>query len=161
MDTTERLAIIEEIRRLKARYFRCVDGKDWDGFHAVFAPEMVFDRTRAHTVQDPFTGEWSPPLPPETQLVEGREAVIALVRRAVGDILTVHHGHMPEIDVLDADRAQGVWAMSDELRDRQNRLILAGRGHYHETYRHTEDGWRIASSRLTRISLVYGDGQRP
>ena len=31
-ETVERLASIEEIRGLKARYFRFVDTKDWDGF---------------------------------------------------------------------------------------------------------------------------------
>ena len=34
---------IEEIKRLKARYFRCMDTKDWVGFEALFAVDAVFD----------------------------------------------------------------------------------------------------------------------
>jgi hypothetical protein len=41
----EKLLAIEEIKNLKARYFRCVDTKDWPGFQAVFAPNARFDIT--------------------------------------------------------------------------------------------------------------------
>ena len=34
MDTVERLDAIEAIKQLKARYFRCMDTKDWDGLRA-------------------------------------------------------------------------------------------------------------------------------
>lgn len=41
MNTIDQLVAIEEIKALKARYFRCVDTKDWDGFGAVFATDAV------------------------------------------------------------------------------------------------------------------------
>ncbi|MFW2829205.1 nuclear transport factor 2 family protein [Sphingomonas sp. ID0503] len=161
MDIPERLAAIEDIRALKARYFRSVDTKDWDGLDTVFAEDIVFDRTYGNTVRDIWTGEWTPPLPPEPLLVHGREAVIAMVRRAVAEIATIHHGHMPEFTFDGHDTAHVIWAMSDELRDRTGRLILAGRGHYHDTCRRTAEGWRIVASRLTRLVIQRGDGQRP
>ena len=34
MTTVDELLAIEEIKQLKARYFRCVDTKDWEGFGA-------------------------------------------------------------------------------------------------------------------------------
>ena len=43
VDTVERLEAIEEIKQLKARYFRCMDTKDWDGFTMVFAPDARMD----------------------------------------------------------------------------------------------------------------------
>ena len=43
MDTVERLEAIEEIKQLKARYFRCMDTKDWHGFTTVFAPDARMD----------------------------------------------------------------------------------------------------------------------
>ena len=45
MDAAEQLLAIEEIKQLKARYFRCMDTKDWDGFGQVFAPNAVLDVT--------------------------------------------------------------------------------------------------------------------
>ena len=38
----ERYQATEEIKQLKARYFRHMDGKDWDGWQDVFAPDAVF-----------------------------------------------------------------------------------------------------------------------
>ena len=57
-----------------------------------------------------------------------------MIRAAVEQVRTVHHGYTPEIDILGEDRAVGIWAMMDEIRDRQYKLILRGWGHYHETY---------------------------
>jgi hypothetical protein len=123
MFDSDQLAAIEDIRQTKARYFRCVDTKDWQGLE---------------------TGDWTPPVVSLPQLVEGRAAVITLIRRMVEAITTVHQGHLPEIDFTAPDSARAIWPMSDELRDRQGRLILAGRGHYHEIYRRTHEGWRRA-----------------
>ena len=38
---------IEAIRRLKARYFRTMDTKDWDGMRQVFADDVVIDTSEA------------------------------------------------------------------------------------------------------------------
>lgn len=160
LENLARLVAMEGIRSVKARYFRCVDTKNWQGLNDVFAEDIVFDRTYGGSVQDPWTGVWSPPLSPQPLLVTGRDNVIAMVRRAVENVATVHHGHMPEFTFETDDVAQVIWAMSDELRDREGRLIIAGRGHYHDICRHTPDGWRIAASRLTRLSVVRGDGQQ-
>jgi hypothetical protein len=159
MDAVDRLQSIEDIRRLKARYFRDVDTRNWAGLAELFTPDAVFDRGFGHALRDPATGAWATPVPPSPELVHGRAAIVAMVRRAVDGTVTVHHGHDPEIDILSADTASAIWAMSDELRDHQGRLILAGRGHYEDTYRRTAGSWRIASSRLTRLALTRGDGE--
>ena len=46
MDAVDELSAIEQIKKLKARYFRCMDTKDWDGFQAVFAPGATMDTTQ-------------------------------------------------------------------------------------------------------------------
>lgn len=156
MDIATRLAAIEEIKKLKARYFRCVDTKDWEGLAQVFAPDVEFDRTLGNAVRDPWTGVWDPPLPAAPLIVSGREAVMRVVRAAIEHVHTVHHGFMPEIEVLGETTARGVWAMHDELRDRSHRLILRGSGHYHETYERSSAGWAIKTAKLVRLSLRRG-----
>jgi len=160
MGPLDMLIAMEDIRTVKARYFRCVDTKDWDGLAAVFTSDVVLDRTYGGSVQCPWTKEWTPPVSPEPLLVRGRDAVMAMIRKAVEHLHTVHHGHMPEIAFDDDATARAIWSMSDELRDREGRLIVAGRGHYHDVCRRTEDGWRIAAFTLTRLSLMRGDGSR-
>lgn len=160
MDIPAILAAIEEIKQLKARYFRCVDAKDWEELAQVFTPDVEFDRTMGNSVRNPWTGAWEPPLSESPLLVSGRDAVMSMVRAATERIHTVHRGFMPEIEILDETTARGVWAMSDELRDRSRRLILCGSGHYYETYERAATRWAIKTAKLVRSSLVFGDGRR-
>jgi len=138
MDEIERMTAIEDIRRLKARYFRCLDTKDWDGFRDVFAADAEMDMR-------PEAGERG--------LVHGNQAIADFVRGVVGDVETVHHGHMPEIDLTSATTATGVWAMEDLLRWPAGGPYgsMHGWGHYHETYTKEGGSWRIQTLALTRL----------
>ncbi len=137
MEHHERLAAVEEIKRLKARYFRCMDTKDWDGFAAVFAPDAEMDMRG----EDPSSG-----------LNHGAQVIADYVRNAVDAVVTVHHGHMPEIELTSDTTATGVWALHDIVIGLGG-MRLDGYGHYHETYVKTAGGWRIASSKLTRLHM--------
>jgi uncharacterized protein (TIGR02246 family) len=145
VDAVERLVAIEEIKQLKARYFRCMDTKDWDGFAAVFTDDAVMD----------MRGEMRDGTTEGDGLVTGASSIAAFVRGAVDAVTTVHHGHMPEIDVTGPDTATGVWAMEDKLRWPEGSPIAAlhGYGHYHEDYARRDGGWRIARTTLTRLRI--------
>ncbi|WP_419827179.1 nuclear transport factor 2 family protein [Sphingomonas sp.] len=141
MAASARLDAIEQIRSLKARYFRFVDTKAWDALEGLFMPDasVVIEEARA----DPFTPR---------ELAD-------LLRDNYGRCVTIHHGHMPEIDLDGPGSASGIWAMSDERYfdaddPRAPFASAIGSGHYHETYVRTPVGWRIASLRLTRLRLV-------
>jgi hypothetical protein len=139
VDRVERLEAIEEIKQLKARYFRCMDTKDWDGFTAVFAPDARMD----------VSGEVSD----DRGVTTGNRAIAAFVRGSIDDVATVHHGHTPEIDVRSPTNATGVWAMEDHLwwPDGSPITTMHGYGHYHETYEKQEGLWLITSTTLTRL----------
>jgi SnoaL-like domain len=127
------------ICNLKARYCRCLDTKDWAGYAAVFAEDLVLDTTGSGGAR-----------------VEGREAAVAYVRSSISaDTITTHHVHSPEIEV-DGDEATGVWAMQDRNIWPSGRKLL-GFGHYHERYRRVAGEWRIAESRLTRINMELSE----
>ena len=143
MDTVERLEAIEEIKQLKARYFRCMDMKDWDGFAAVFAPDARMD----------VSGELSDDVADGIGVTTGDREITAFVRESIEDVTTVHHGHTSEIDVTSPTTAAGVWAMEDHLwwPERSPIMSMHGYGHYHETYEKTQGRWRIKSTTLTRL----------
>jgi hypothetical protein len=133
---TDELVVIEEIRQLKARYFRLMDTKRWDDWAEVFATEARMEIPESGTV------------------IEGRAEIVERVRTIIGPALTVHHGHMPEIEVLGPSDARGTWAMTDlvtwtsaagEARG------FRGYGHYHERYVLEDGSWRIATLRLERL----------
>lgn len=127
---------LDQIQQLKARYFRLMDTKDWEGLRDVFTEDVVID-----TTEDSGT------------IITGRDEYLPFLISQIGPVTTVHHGHMPEISFLDDDNATGIWAMEDELWWPEGHPIshLHGFGHYHETYVRTADGWRINSLRLTRL----------
>ena len=128
---------IEAIKQLKARYFRLMDTKDWAGMRHVFSDDLVLE------VED------------EGGVVhEGADDFMAFLESVIGDVLTTHHGHMPEIQLTSATTATGIWAMEDMLRW-PNGTELHGYGHYHETYEKTGGEWHIKTLKLTRLRLDF------
>jgi hypothetical protein len=138
-DPLQRLIDIEAIKQLKARYFRLLDQKRWDEWGTVFTPDV-------HMV-----------VPEGDVDTRGRDEVVGNLRGILADVVTVHHGHMPEIEITGPDTASGTWAMFDLLEfpgaDGAASLTMQGYGHYTETYARGDDGWQIASLRLDRLRV--------
>jgi hypothetical protein len=145
MTDAEKLLAIMEIQMLKARYFRTMDTKDWKGLEAVFAPDVVADFRESAGGSD------------ESMLTHGAAPYLAKLAPILERITTVHHGHMPEIEIHSPTTASGVWAMEDKLWVQEGASLpfrfMHGYGHYHETYVRLEGGWRIQNIRLSRLRL--------
>jgi len=129
---------LEAIKQLKARYFRLMDTKDWEAMRReVFAHDVVVDTSSSGG-----------------GVIAGAAPFVAFLREAIGDVVTVHHGHMPEIELTSATTATGIWAMEDMLRW-PNGMELHGYGHYRETYEKVDGAWRIKSTTLTRLRTDF------
>ena len=139
----ERLLAIEEIGRLKASYFRCLDTNDWACIETLFAP----DGTAVYNV------EGSGDLGTLDNPVTGPVAIAAFIQRGVEHLTTVHHGHMPEIEITSPTTATGIWAMEDILQIPGGENTLQGWGHYYETYERIDGRWHIKTLRLTRLRV--------
>ena len=142
MTESEQLLAIEEIKQLKARYFRCMDTKDWAGFEAVFAPDATVD----YRPPGGNAADWC---------ASGRAKIVAFVRGIVEPAITVHHGHMPEVEVISATAARATFAMEDRIwwPEGSHPKTLHGWGHYHETYDKIDGKWLIKTLRLTRLRV--------
>jgi hypothetical protein len=135
MLNTNDLVAIEEIKQLKARYFRYIDQKNWSGLRAVFS--------------DNFSGVFEGPHA-DAHYQSGDEMVTqmcALLDKAV----TVHHGHMPEITLLSPKEATGIWAMMDFVK--MEGLCFRGYGSYEEKYRRNDKAWQISHIHLKRFHI--------
>src|SRR5262249_27720878 len=79
--------------------------------------------------------------------------------KLLADTVTVHHSHMPEIELTSATTAKGIWAMFDWVdwsKTATPERTLQGYGHYLEEYEKGADGrWRIKRIRLTRLPMDH------
>jgi uncharacterized protein (TIGR02246 family) len=128
---------VEAIHRLKARYFRLMDTKDWAGMREVFTDDVVMDMTGAGG-----------------RIITGGDEFMTGLQEILAGATTVHHGHMPEIEITSDSTATGIWALHD-IVIWPTGTRLDGYGHYHETYRKVAGEWRIASSTLTRLHTDF------
>lgn len=150
MDRLERLEAIEEIRNLKARYFRLMDTKQWDALEGVFSRDLE--------IITPDGRVW----------LSGGPAYAQSLRTSLEHAVSCHQGLTGEIEVQDAQNASGIWAMQDVIvwdtaHPREGWKSILGRGHYHETYRFEDGAWRIATLTLTRLRLdiEWPEGKTP
>ncbi|OHV41624.1 hypothetical protein BCD49_01415 [Pseudofrankia sp. EUN1h] len=137
------MADIEQIKQLKARYFRLMDTKMWDEWRDVFTEDVTV---------------WVADVPDVT--FAGRDNFVGTMSRQLDKCISAHHGHMPEIAVTGPETATGIWAMEDYVQmftdaSRTDlKATLRGYGHYHEKYRRGSDGrWRIQEVRLHRLHV--------
>jgi uncharacterized protein (TIGR02246 family) len=131
---------VEEIKKLKHRYFRALDSKDWDAYSGCFAEDCVVDLTRAH-------GE----------VFHGREAFGAY-GSSLKIVQSVHHGHNPEIDLTGPDTATGVWGLED-YNLWEDGTQNHGWGHYLETYVKRDGRWYIKNMALSYLRLETKCGE--
>ncbi len=141
MTDIEKLIAIEEIKHLKARNLRAMDEKRWDDYQMMFTEDHI---------SDTYNG------PPAI----GPKANVERLKSVLEGIVTVHHGHMPEITFTGEDTADGIWAMEDMLfwEQEDGSHWLHGYGHYHEKYRKTAEGWKFCYRSLSRLHVRTSDG---
>jgi SnoaL-like domain len=141
MNAVDLLLATEDIKRLKARYFRFVDTQNWAEFRRLFTDDAILEFPESMTAPCSIND------------------FMPLVETMLAGVTSVHHGHMPEITIESDDEARAIWAMDDILNFPQQGgsgpavARIRGYGHYHETYRKQGDVWLIRTLRLSRLRL--------
>jgi hypothetical protein len=147
VDAETRLTAVEDIRLLRARYWRFVDTKDWAGFRTLFAPEATFSDHSADFH------------------CHGADDIAGKISAVLEPVFTAHHGHQAEILVHDAEHASGIWAMDDYLifppgvshpTNPMPTEVVRGWGHYYDEYVKRDGRWQFAKVDLYRLRLEVG-----
>ncbi len=125
---------LEAIRQLKYRYFRALDCKDWDALGNTLAED-------ATTSYD--DGRYA---------FEGRAAILEFLRGALGspNMISMHHGHHPEIEITGDGSARGTWYLEDMVIFREANTVLRGAAFYHDEYVRIDGEWKIRSTGYER-----------
>ena len=150
MNPLERLLAIEEIKQLKARYFRGVDTGNAEMVRAILAEDCFLDYRGCCT--DPATG--SDFMPALNVVLRGKESWSSKGLSAAG-IVSVHHGYNCEVTLTSNTTANGIWSMTDRLFMPPGApfAVMTGFGYYHETYQKADDAWKLKTLRIERIRV--------
>ena len=134
--TLQQLSDLEDIRQLKARYFRCIDTGNEAELATVFAEDVVIDlRGGGYRLR-----------------VEGRLNMVDFIGSTFNsDIIAQHHGHTSEIRFTGPDSAEGTWYLQDRFINPDRNEDTTGTALYHDRYVRTADGWKVAHSEYDRV----------
>ena len=141
MDAIQELLEIEAIKKLKARYQRAVDTKDWELMRSVLAPD-------AKSVYS--DGKYA---------FDGRDAIVEFLARGLGtpEIQSMHHAHTPEIEMTSETTATGIWYLEDFVVSPRpsdgapDGTVLHGTGIYQDEYVKIDGAWHIQRTGYERI----------
>lgn len=144
--TCQRLADIEAIKRLKARYLNACDRQDPEAVRECFAEgEVVIDMSYFGYCRN------------RDEFVDG----IFVPRGCHDHVLDMHHCSNPEIELLSRTEARGTWSLNYRNINTQDHTLTLLSALYHDQYRKRDGQWKISSSRTeyrTALNCSYEPG---
>ncbi len=134
LDLEQRIQTLEDveaIKKLKAKYWFCVDNKQWDSLADCYAENVVFES-------------------PQFGRMEGRNYIIKVLKRAMKSVKTAHQGHNPDIEIGSETSATGRWMLNDQVGTSENGYFK-GYGYYDDEYVKVDGKWKIQKTKLAYI----------
>ena len=119
---------IEAIRKLKSKYWRCVDRKLWDEMVECLTEDMV--------------------LSVFSKLIQGRNECVQFLKDGLAQAVSAHQGHQAEIEITSESTARAIWALNDLLLDMQPGVDYTGFGYYEDEYVKEDGNWKIKRSKV-------------
>jgi 3-phenylpropionate/cinnamic acid dioxygenase small subunit len=157
IDPVTYLLEVDAIGRLKARYVRFLDTRQWDEFRRLFTDDAWF--------VSPSTGDGG----------VGPADFVEVVKNGWITRGSIHHVHSPEIELTETDSARATWSIITIHRphdpQKLTEQVVHGYGYYDEQYRKEAGEWKISSLKLTLLREdlhtattfrdAYGDPELP
>jgi len=135
-EALQQLLDIEAIKRVKHAYSRCIDTGNCEELAAYFHPEVTVHFRGG-------TYEWK---------LQGRTEYLASISQSFHTRSVGHHnGHHPEIEILSATEATGVWYLSDNMWIMSDKSFTTGTAIYWDRYQKVEGRWLIRDTRYERL----------
>lgn len=121
----------EAIKQLKHKYWRCNDLKLMDEMTECFTEDAVAD--------------YGPGI-----YLEGRETIIGFLRENIArtDVISIHQGYNPEINITSDTTATGRWPMFNYMHYRSSETVVKIWATYEDEYIKENGGWRIRKTKV-------------
>lgn len=126
----------EAIKRVKYRYLRALDTRQWDAFATTLTDDVVADYGASVGKGHRFTDRAS--------LVDYMQSALR------PNVISEHRVTNPEITMNGPDMASGIWYLQDRIIVADHNFMLIGAAFYHDRYRRTGDGWKISATGYER-----------
>lgn len=127
---------IEQIRRLKYAYCRCIDTANIAELKTLFTEDASVRYQGGSYLFE----------------VEGRDKILEALENAFhAEAIALHHVNHPEIDVISPTEATGVWYLKDWFCDLRHKIITDGSALYRDTYVKRDGRWLIQRATYERI----------
>jgi hypothetical protein len=132
----QRLEDIEEIKRLRAAYFRCLDTANLEELASLLTEDFACLC---------LGGDYEYKADSKAEFLE------IIGNSFHREIVTQHNGHGPEIDLVDDAHATGTIYFHDQVYHFRSREFLMGTGIYRDRYRKDAGRWRIEYGVYERV----------
>jgi hypothetical protein len=132
----QRLLDLEEIRRLKYRYCRCIDMANVDELRELFTEDAS-----VCYVGGSYRFE-----------AQGRDKIIEAIGYAFhAEAIATHNVNHPEIDFTSPTEATGLWYLRDWFLNLRHKIITDGAALYRDRYVKRAGRWLIQHASYERI----------
>lgn len=144
--TLTQLDDLEQIRRLKYAYCRCIDTANFTELR-----ELLTEDCSVSYVGGSYRFESS-----------GRDAILDALSGAFhADAIAMHHVNHPEIDFVSATEATGVWYLKDWFCDLRHKIVTDGSALYRDRYVKQDGRWKIQFASYERIFEIVTPFEQP
>lgn len=127
---------IEEIKKLKARWWFACDARDPVAMRACFQEDDFL-------IDFGFIGRYD-------EMDEFIKVFQDLTSSSAQ--IDMHHGMAPEIELTGPDSATGRWRMRFQLLETEKKLVQLMSGYYEDKYVKKDGEWRMSLSKYTIMS---------
>ena len=132
----QRLMDMEAIRQLKHSYFRCIDTANLQELATLF-----HDQVEVHFIGGNY--EWK---------LQGKQEYLDAIGASFNNQSVGHHnGHQPEIQILSATEATGIWYLADHMWILQHNAHTTGTAIYWDRYVKEDGRWLIRKTCYERL----------
>ena len=132
----DQLDAVEQIERLKYRYFMCVDTGDFDAFRELCLKDVDID-IKLGIFHMKFDNV-------EDFIAENKKAYSK-------QVISSHTGHHPQIDILSDTTASGSWYLIDKAILFTDNVILNGCSLYQDLYEKAGGIWKFKRISYRRV----------
>lgn len=145
-NSVRRIEDFRAIETLKYRYFRSIDTADHSLLRSLLHKDLRVDiRGGDYQVK-----------------IKGADGFVGFIRDTVhAEIVALHQGHHPEIELLSDTEATGLWYLWDDFWDLAAKTRMYGSALYRDRYEKIDGRWVISETGYERVFEAVDRVRRP